>query len=187
MTRSTTGRIATIIFIFPAIILNTITYIHCGKIVLCAIKLTLLWFENSILKRKTVKYFQRKHIAILLILTVASIVAFGLLISEYLKHLTTLEIVYWLITTVTTIGFGDVRYDSISLVEHEYWPVILLFQMLCFLLVFAMVASCITAIAEAYSNEKKRKESIKNNDNNKNNKNNNYNNKYTNNNNNYMY
>ena len=160
VTRSTTGRTTTIIFIFPAIILNTITYIHCGRIALSAIKLTLLWFETRMLKRKTVEYFQRKHIAMLLLSTVLSIVVFGVLIGEYLSHLTTLEIIYWLVTTVTTIGFGDVRFDTISLVEHDYWPVILLFQMLCFLLVFAMVASCITAMVEAYSNEKERKNSI---------------------------
>ena len=130
--------------------------------VLSAIKLILLWFEKTILKRKMVQYYQRKHIGMLLFLTFVSMGLFGLLIGEYVKHLTTLEIIYWLATTVTTVGFGDVNYNTVSLVEHDCWPILLLLQMFSFLVLFAMVASCITAIAEAYSNEKDRRNSIKN-------------------------
>ena len=66
-------------------------------------------------------------------------------------NISILDFVYVVITTFTTVGFGDILHNHNKFADFEYFALLIIVQMTLFVLSFAMVASMIAAIIDALS------------------------------------
>ena len=142
------------IYAIPGITLNTATFSLCGNVMVILIKLCIIWMETKLLKHKRIVMFRRKVILIQTLMTLlASIAYMAYEKTNVQSHLGMLDLTYFFVVTMTTIGFGDVTNKQKNFLGNEFfWTMILEFFL--FLLVFAMVASLITAIIDAFTQGK---------------------------------
>ena len=152
VTRSQLGRWVTTISIVPLITLNAVTYIYCGALTLTIIKLFIISFERKVFKRKIIVCFNRKLLACQFILMVCAVTGYTVFaMHSRSKELNLTDLVYSTVVTFTTIGFGDVMYNNRDQFAENFTLFIFAHQIL-FIVSFAMVTSCITAITEMISN-----------------------------------
>ena len=71
------------------------------------------------------------------------------------------NIIYMIVVTFTTVGFGDVIFNRNQFAEN--FIILMLAHQIMFVVSFAMVASCITAITEMISNQSNENKHIENN------------------------
>ena len=148
------GKIVTMIYVIPGISLNTAGFSACGNVMVNLIKLYIIWMETKILKHKRIVMFRRKVILLQILITMlVSAVYIAYEKSSVLSHLGMLDLLYFFVTTMTTIGFGDLTANRASFKGKVFiWKIAL--ELLLFLLVFAMIASIITAVTDTFTQGK---------------------------------
>ena len=152
VTRSQLGRWVTIISMIPLIVLNAVCYIYCGATVINIVKLLVVFIEERILKRSIIVWFNRKLLASQFVLMISAVSCYAVFAKNtFFQKLSTSDALYASIVTFTTVGFGDVVYTREDFAEN--FTITFLANQIFFLVTFAMVASCITAITEMVSNE----------------------------------
>ena len=150
-TKSFLGKLLTMIYAIFAIPLSTATIIFCGRVIMDAFKLTIIIFEQRVLKRQEIIYFKRKIIFFQVLFTcfVFSFYTwFFRWITGYDK-LSFFDSFYFTFTTVSTIGFGDILVTP-DYIQLEMWIQIII-NLAVYVLFFAtisMVSSLISAITD---------------------------------------
>ena len=122
VTKSTLGRMLTILYALISIPCTSATLIYCGRLIVGIIKFLVVTFEGKLLKRKRIHYFQRKFITLQLLATVGSVMLFAyyhnsIVMSDDQNFLTSL---YFAFVTVSTIGFGDIVPDPCTMLITQH-------------------------------------------------------------------
>ena len=152
MTRSSTGRIVTMFYVIPTIAFTMVMYIHAANVIITIAKITILEFETRVLKRPKVQYPTAKVFGLQILVTALLIVSSACFYRFNNVHeMTFTDSLYFTMTSLTTIGFGDFTLDFTKYLKETY-----LFIILCFLWFFGMgmVASIIAGLSEMVSKYK---------------------------------
>ena len=152
VTRSMTGRIVTLFYIIPTIAFTMVMYIHAANVIITIAKMAILHFETRVLGRTKVHYATAKVFGLQLTVTTMLVIGSSLFYAyNGIQEMTFLEALYFTITSLTTIGFGDFTLDF-----GLYLNQIHMFVVLCFLWFFGMgmVASIIAGLSEVVSKYK---------------------------------
>ena len=151
VTRSALGKMLTIFYAIPTIILSTITYVYCGNMVKYAVKIFIINFEMKILKRKDVTKLNIKGVLLQLLLCTILILFFSLFfhIAESM-NLSYLDSFYFVMVTLFTIGFGDIVINLEKLVEH---PEMFLLGNVIFIFGLGTLASLIASLCDLRNKE----------------------------------
>ena len=143
------GRAVLIPFALCFIPLATVTVVILGRILAAAIKLLVILVEEHILRRKRIKWFQRKFI------TVQVYACAGLrclnayyYYNTWFSNYTYLDNVYFAFVTMSTIGFGDMVMDIYFMesLSSTMQVLIYLVDPIVFYINFSLLASIIGSI-----------------------------------------
>uniref|UniRef100_A0A7M5U2V6 Potassium channel domain-containing protein n=2 Tax=Clytia hemisphaerica TaxID=252671 RepID=A0A7M5U2V6_9CNID len=145
--KSDLGKFLTIIYAMFAIPITTASVVFLGRFITAVIKYLIIFFESRVLKRDKITKFQRKVIFIEVLLNIILVLILSLLYKKtILQHQGFLESVYYVLITISTIGFGDVTWDFEYVNNLTQWE--LLFFLTTsgnlFCLAFASLASLIS-------------------------------------------
>ena len=147
VTNSDTGKIVTMFYLIPTIASTIVTYIQAANVLICVSKIIVLLIERHIRHLERVKYYTEKVFMLQLLVTTILIIGSSLFYSyNGIEEMTFLDSLYFTLTTLTTIGFGDFTLDFSRYLEKN----IHLFIILSFLWFFGMgmVASIIAGLGE---------------------------------------
>ena len=129
--------------------LATVTVVILGRILAAAIKLLVILVEEHILRRKRIKWFQRKFITV----QVCACAGFMCLNAYYyyntwFSNYTYLDNVYFAFVTMSTIGFGDMVMDIYFMesLSSTMQVLIYLVDPIVFYINFSLLASIIGSI-----------------------------------------
>jgi len=152
VTRSTTGRIVTMFYIIPTIACTMVMYIHAANVIITIAKIAILDIETRWLKHSKVHYATAKVFGLQLTVTTLLVIGSALFYTyNNIREMTFIDALYFTITSLTTIGFGDFTLDFTKYLDQVH-----LFIVLCFLWFFGMgmVASLIAGLSELVSKYK---------------------------------
>ena len=131
--------------------IGTASVVFCGRFITAVIKYFIITFESRILKREKITKFARKIIAIQVALNIKFILLTSLFYHKtLLKHLTFFDSFYFVFITVSTIGFGDIKYDLESVTQIDaleqmiYGTVDFVLFYISFSLLAAIINSCVS-------------------------------------------
>ena len=150
VTKTDTGKIATMFYAIPGIGLAVTTYSILAKGLLSITKIVIYFLEIKLLSRQVIKFFNLKVLAvqvtmiIVFIFTLASISTL-----DETENYRFLDVVHFVVTTLTTIGFGDFEFNAIAYHQRVHLFVI---SVVCYFGGFSLVASLITVVSEMMSN-----------------------------------
>jgi len=160
VTKSTLGRMVTVLYALIAIPCTTATLIYCGRFIVSIIKLVVVVFEGRLLKRNRIQYFQRKFITLQLLTTIGIVMVFA-----YYNYLVTvtdpnfLTSLYFTFVTVSTIGFGDIVHDPLYYFELSMLEIVMtgLFEFTLIFSAMSLVSAMISAVINIKAEESRKK------------------------------
>ena len=129
-----------------------VMYIHAANVIITIAKMAILHFETNVLGRTKVHYATAKVFLLQLAVTTTLVVGSSLFYAyNGIQEMTFVEGLYFTITSLTTIGFGDFTLDFGLYLEQVH-----MFVVLCFLWFFGMgmVASIVAGLSEMVSKYK---------------------------------
>lgn len=129
-----------------------VMYIHAANVIITIAKMAILHFETRLLGRTKVHYATAKVFGLQLTVTTILVIGSSLFYAyNGIQKMSFLEALYFTITSLTTIGFGD-----FTLNFELYLNKVHMFVVLCFLWFFGMgmVASIIAGLSEVVSKYK---------------------------------
>jgi len=139
-------------YIIPTIAFTMVMYIHAANVIITIAKISILKFETQVLKRPKVQYPTAKVFGLQVLVTFFFIIGSACFYTfNNIHKMTFIEALYFTITSLTTIGFGDFTLDFRRYLEKVHF-----FIILCFLWFFGMgmVASLIAGLSEMVSKYK---------------------------------
>lgn len=162
VTYSKTGKIATILYTIPSIAVSLNCLTICANILLTISKLVITIFEVKILKRKKEDNTRIEHLSvkvfILQVVTAVWLWISSSLIAYTYEDLDFIDSVYFVLISLTTVGFGDIPY---TVEKYLNKPLIFILAFTIFFYGMAVMTSVITSFSEVI-NVKKGKKTRKN-------------------------
>ena len=114
------------IFALIAIPSSTATLIYSSAMIICLVQLAIIKVEHHFLRRPKIKYFQKKRGIVQLLLFLLTFVMMCFSYQPFIistedrnKEVSTLDVVYFIFVTLTTIGFGDFVQDHEAFVPEN--------------------------------------------------------------------
>lgn len=133
-------------YLVPTIAFTIVTYIHAANMLITVSKIIILLFETRLWKKERVRYYQEKVFALQMLVTLLLIIGSAFFYTfNKIDKLTFLDSMYFTLTSLTTIGFGDFTLDFTLYLSQPHQ-----FLILSFLWFFGMgmVASIIAGLGE---------------------------------------
>ena len=152
VTKTDTGKTTTMFYSIPGVGLAVTTYSILAKGLLTITKIVIYFLEIRMLCRKVIKYFNLKVLTVQVALIVAFVfIQASISILDVTENYRFLDAVYFVVTTLITIGFGDFEFNAIAYHERLHLFVI---SVVCHFGGFGLVALLIRVVSEMITSSK---------------------------------
>ena len=139
------------LYAIPTISLSTITYIYCGNMVKTFAKISIVTFEVRTLKRRTIRKLNLKTFLLQLLLCVVFILIFtSFNFMSDSMNLSFVDSFYFTMSTLLTIGFGDIVFDLEYMVNNVH---VFLIGNVIFIFGLGTMASLIASMCDLRNKE----------------------------------
>ncbi|XP_066911098.1 potassium channel subfamily K member 9-like [Clytia hemisphaerica] len=149
--KSELGKVLTIVYAIVGIPIATGSVVFCGRFITAIIKYLIIFFESKVLKRDEIVKFKPKVIIIQVVLAIKFILLLALFYKKTgLKHLSFFNSFYFTFISISTIGFGDIKYNFREYLDYTPLErtisdlVLYMLFYISFSLLASIISSCVT-------------------------------------------